>query len=83
MTIWHMIPERFTMIKPKLGKSFLILPDTDFEIFITLWNFSLAFSSNEHGTSLNTFYERAGEFEPTVLVIKTNKQEVAVWYASI
>ena len=30
MTIWHMIPERFTMIKPKLGKSALM--DTDFEI---------------------------------------------------
>merc|ERR550519_2544394 len=36
----------------------------------------LAFSSNEHGISLNSFYDRAGEYEPTVLVIKNTKQEV-------
>jgi len=53
MTIWHMIPVRFTMISPKL-----------------------VYSTNEHGTSLGSFYNLAGQYEPTILVIKTTTQQV-------
>lgn len=34
------------------------------------------FSMAEHGNSLNTFYTRADQWEPTLLVIKTLKNEV-------
>ena len=37
---------------------------------------TLAYSSDEHGTSLSTFYNRAEQYEPTVLVIKAKTGEV-------
>jgi len=53
MTIWHMIPVRYTMISPKL-----------------------AYSTNEHGTSLTSFYNLAGGYEPSVLVIRTTNGHI-------
>lgn len=34
------------------------------------------FNMSEHGSSLNTFYDKAAQYEPTLLVIKTLKNEV-------
>jgi hypothetical protein len=36
----------------------------------------LVYSSNEHGISLNTFYNKSEKYEPTILVIKTTEGEV-------
>ena len=36
----------------------------------------LAYSSNEHGVSLTTFFNRVDKYEPTILVIRTSDMEV-------
>jgi len=36
----------------------------------------LAYSSDEHGTSLTTFYTRCQPFEQTILVVKTTNGEL-------
>jgi len=43
---------------------------------------TLAYSSNEHGVSLTTFYNRVDKYEPTILVIRTTKKEVFGAYCS-
>ena len=37
----------------------------------------MAYSSNEHGTSLTTFYAKSEKFEPTILIIKAIGGEVS------
>lgn len=59
---------------------------------VALWNWlpermtmatpTLAYSSNEHGISLTTFYTRCEKYEPTILVIKTTQGEVFGAYCS-
>ena len=43
---------------------------------MTMANPELIYSSNEHGISMTTFYQRTEQYEPTILVIKTTKSEV-------
>jgi hypothetical protein len=40
------------------------------------------FSSNEHGTSLSTFYNRVEGYEPTFLIMRTTGGEVFGAYCS-
>jgi len=40
------------------------------------------FSSNEHGTSLTTFYHRVEGYEPTLLIMRTTQGEVFGAYCS-
>jgi hypothetical protein len=40
------------------------------------------FSSNEHGTSLSTFYNRVEGYEPTLLIMRTTGGEVFGAYCS-
>ena len=42
----------------------------------------LCYSSDEHGISITTFYTKAEQYEPTILVIKTTDQEVFGAYCS-
>ncbi|GAV00098.1 hypothetical protein RvY_10995 [Ramazzottius varieornatus] len=54
--------------------------------FYTLWQWlplrhriaepKLIFTSEEHGTSLLTFFQQTSSYEPTLLLIKTHKDEV-------
>ena len=69
---------------------FYLLAKVNFLIFfsqlITIWHWlpermtmanpELIYSSNEHGISMTTFYQRTEQYEPTILVIKTTKSEV-------
>ncbi|XP_023326393.1 TBC1 domain family member 24 isoform X2 [Eurytemora carolleeae] len=57
--IWNLIPERITMITPKL-----------------------VYSSNDHGTSLQTFFNKTEKYEPTILVIKSYEGDVFGAYCS-
>ena len=43
---------------------------------MTMANPELIYSSNEHGISMTTLYQRTEQYEPTILVIKTTKSEV-------
>jgi len=43
---------------------------------------TLAYSSNEHGVSLTTFFNRVDKYEPTILVIRTSEMEVFGAYCS-
>ncbi|XP_071743961.1 GTPase-activating protein skywalker isoform X4 [Lepeophtheirus salmonis] len=45
-------------------------------------NIYLAYSSDEHGVSISTFYSRIEEYEQTILVVKTTDQEVFGAYCS-
>ena len=36
-----------------------------------------AYSSNEHGVSLTTFFNRVDKYEPTVIVVRTSNMEVS------
>lgn len=59
---------------------------------VTLWHWLpermtmsspvLAYSSNEHGLSMQTFYARSELYEPTILVIRTTNQEIFGAYCS-
>ena len=44
---------------------------------ITMIDPTLAYSSEEHGISLTTFYSKSEQFEPTILIIKTITNEVS------
>jgi hypothetical protein len=44
--------------------------------------FISVFSSNDHGTSLLTFYNRVEGYEPTLLIVKTTQGEVFGAYCS-
>jgi len=57
--LWCLIPERITMVVPKL-----------------------VFSSNEHGTSLQTFYNRCNYYEPTILTVRTTDGQILGAYCS-
>eukprot|EP00092_Neocalanus_flemingeri_P037875 GFUD01041228.1.p1 GENE.GFUD01041228.1~~GFUD01041228.1.p1 ORF type:complete len:554 (-),score=152.51 GFUD01041228.1:339-2000(-) len=43
---------------------------------------TLAYSSNEHGVSLTTFFNRVDKYEPTIMVIRTTNKEVFGAYCS-
>ena len=43
---------------------------------MTTINPTLAYSSEEHGISLTTFYAKTEKYEPSILVIKTMEGEV-------
>jgi len=49
---------------------------------MTMANPELIYSSNEHGISMTTFYQRTEQYEPTILVIKTTKSEIFGAYCS-
>eukprot|EP00088_Acartia_fossae_P055676 TRINITY_DN6464_c2_g1_i2.p1 TRINITY_DN6464_c2_g1~~TRINITY_DN6464_c2_g1_i2.p1 ORF type:complete len:522 (-),score=102.22 TRINITY_DN6464_c2_g1_i2:950-2515(-) len=57
--LWHLLPERITMVKPKL-----------------------VFSSNDHGTSLRTFYNKCEYYEPTLLFVRTKDGDIFGAYCS-
>ncbi|XP_059081665.1 GTPase-activating protein skywalker-like isoform X2 [Tigriopus californicus] len=42
----------------------------------------LVYSTNEHGTSLTTFFKNCEKYEPTIIAIKTTKREVFGAYCS-
>jgi len=43
---------------------------------------TLAYSSNEHGVSLTTFFNRVDKYEPTIIVIRNTNKEVFGAYCS-
>lgn len=45
-------------------------------IRISMYQPEVIYSSNEHGVCLTAFYMTAGQWEPTVLVIKSMNDEV-------
>lgn len=59
---------------------------------ITIWHWlpermtmidpTLAYSSEEHGISLSTFYSKSELYEPTILVVKTKTNEIFGAYCS-
>ncbi|XP_067123155.1 GTPase-activating protein skywalker-like, partial [Centruroides vittatus] len=49
---------------------------------ITILTPQLVYSSNEHGCCLTAFYMKVDSWEPTILIIKTNKNEVFGAYCS-
>ncbi|GFY47491.1 GTPase-activating protein skywalker [Trichonephila inaurata madagascariensis] len=51
-------------------------------IRISMLQPEVIYSSNEHGVCLTAFYMTAGSYEPTVLVIKANNDEVFGAYCS-
>lgn len=50
---------------------------------MTTINPTLAYSSNEHGISLTTFYAKSEQYEPTILVVKTTTDEVNLRFSAI
>ncbi|XP_072034372.1 LOW QUALITY PROTEIN: TBC1 domain family member 24-like [Amphiura filiformis] len=50
---------------------------------IALYQPRLIFTSEEHGFSLNTFYLKCEQYEPTVLLVKTTNNEVFGAYLSV
>ncbi|RWS27001.1 TBC1 domain family member 24-like protein [Leptotrombidium deliense] len=42
----------------------------------------IVFSTNEHGNSLSTFYLKTGDYEPTILLVKTESSEIFGAYCS-
>ena len=69
MSIWDELPDRISSVKPTLGRN-------------TKYNqchphlFSPAYSSNEHGVSLTTFFNRVDKYEPTIIAVRTTDKEV-------
>ena len=49
---------------------------------MTTFEPELAYSSNQDGFSLTTFYNKSELYEPTILVIKTTKKEIFGAYCS-
>jgi len=43
---------------------------------------TLAYSSNEHGVSLTTFFNRVDKYEPTIIAVRTTDKEVFGAYCS-
>ncbi len=41
---------------------------------------TLTYSSDEHGISLSTFYQRSEQYEPTILIVKTQTNEVGLMF---
>ncbi|XP_040565907.1 GTPase-activating protein skywalker isoform X1 [Lepeophtheirus salmonis] len=84
------ITQKFVMNLPSLPLTSSLLT-TESIRFIWKWlpprialcpNIYLAYSSDEHGVSISTFYSRIEEYEQTILVVKTTDQEVFGAYCS-
>ena len=70
LSIWDELPERIISVKPTLGDLFFYFQD---KIFIP----PAAYSSNEHGVSLTTFFNRVDKYEPSIIVVRTSDKEVS------
>ena len=71
MSIWDELPDRIASVKPTLGRR-----DCLFSFKSLL---SPAYSSNEHGVSLTTFFNRVDKYEPSIMVIRNTNKEVGLF----
>ena len=72
MSIWDELPDRIASVRPTLGKR-----DCLFSFKSLL---SPAYSSNEHGVSLTTFFNRVDKYEPSIMVIRNTNKEVGLLF---